>query len=166
MPKSATTMYNDVAKKTTDGLKPLKKALAVMKELQSWGPDEHGRSFEFEVYPSPQTGIPMVLASYGTAERRENPSDKKSLTILHMWNEPEKNAILFDCGKCRKPGRPHERALYNTEITYHDECAPDKADQPVKDFSRRYMIDHPRYKAAVAEATAKVVGKIKPSSPM
>jgi len=144
-------------------LEPLTQAIALFKELESWGADDTGRKFTFEVaqmrfthkhvlvgiFDNGPTGrVPTMIVG---VDKDEYLNHKHDFRVYMTWTEKDSPS-----------SERIEDAKGGGSKIFH--CMFNNVREPILDFVRTHMSSHPRYKQIQAEAAQRVMDGIEPQS--
>lgn len=152
--------FNQVAEDFAAGIKPFKKAIALLRDLaEDWGPSEDGKVFSYDVIPFAATTGTTAYGIIATYARPGSTGEVPTLVIGTTWGDAGYGVAS---GKARPEARPEDPAEQKLRPRFgyeelrirHEPSAT--MDRPVKEFMAAYMSDHPRYKQAITQAISTI----------
>lgn len=155
---ASSKMFNAIATKIASEMSMYKNAVALMKELQKWGPDEQGKSFTFEVlqWPFNIGRNTLILASYGSPDQIARGEKISALLIGLNTDRADQFQVRRSWYSARGTLEDKvEEVISNSAMVYT--CTAQNAGWPVVDFVQLCMKQHPRYQAALKAAANRAI---------
>ena len=164
MTKRQTEGFNAIADKVAADLQPLKKAIAVMKEMQSWGDAPEGH-FTFKVVQDPFCFRPILVGELDC----HNGCDSVP-TIFVGLEAPLSAPVETEFMIVPIISNPREEmsdrirdAYYNPGITRY--CSAATVDHAVASFAEGHMSNNPGFKKLLQNAAQEFINKIPAKTP-
>ena len=174
MTKRQTEGFNAIADKVAADLQPLKKAIAVMKEMQSWGDAPEGH-FTFKVVQDPFCFRPILVGELDSHKGMDRgysiptifvglqaplsaPVETEFMIVPIISNRSEEMS-----DRIREAYKDAEFPVIDAESPIYNSAAT--ADKAVVNFARVFMANHPGYKRILEDAAQKFINKIPTKTP-